>query len=78
MNHPEFVTVFESDTAEEILLLKEKLYHIGIESEQVSEKKTSLGIPVDKTLHKLKVALKDETKAFSVIDQYWQDTAPKD
>lgn len=62
------VSVFESEIEQEILLIKNKLQNIGIES--IIESKY---IPYGTiTTFQIKVYLEDETKAFELIDKWLQ------
>lgn len=62
------VSVFESEIEQEILLIKNKLQNIGIES--IIESKY---IPYSTiTTFQIKVYLEDETKAFELIDKWLQ------
>ncbi len=73
MERPTQVTVFETDRHEEAEFLKNKLKEFGIFSVDEVDNKDALGIPLDGNIIKLKVDLKDEFKAFEIIDQFWKD-----
>lgn len=65
------VSVFESDNAQEIQLMKSKLQEAGIESEVDNAYLSFLTTPTATNIV-LKVNLRDESKAFEVIDNYLQ------
>ncbi|PIE51011.1 MAG: hypothetical protein CSA38_00205 [Flavobacteriales bacterium] len=67
------VVVFESNNATEIELIKSKLKNIGIVAETENSYMSFMSTPTAGNL-KLKVDLKDEQKAFEVIDAYLQET----
>lgn len=66
-------TVFESENSEEVTLVQAELSTVGILSNIEEGKTNSLGIPVENTLYKITVHLKDEVSAFDIIDQYFQE-----
>lgn len=67
------VSVFESDNAQEIQLIKSKLQEAGIESEVENAYLSFLTTPTATNMM-LKVGLQDESKAFEVIDNYLLNT----
>lgn len=66
------VSVFESDNAQEIQLIKSKLQEAGIEGEVENAYLSFLTTPTATNMM-LKVNLQDESKAFEVIDNYLQN-----
>ncbi|MEN2434983.1 DUF2007 domain-containing protein [Weeksellaceae bacterium A-14] len=67
------VVVFESDSPAEIQLIRSKLEAAGIESFRQNGYMTFTTTPTA-TILKLQVNLKDESKAFEIIDAYLQET----
>lgn len=65
------VSVFESEIQQEILLMKSKLQEAEIEC-IVENKYMSFTTTPTATTLQLKVYLKDESKAFKIIDQWLQ------
>ena len=71
MEHNTRVSVFESDNAAEIQLIKSKLEDAQITNEVENNYLTFTTTPTATTL-KVMVDLQDEKKAFAVIDAYLQ------
>lgn len=67
------VSVFESEIPVEIQLIKTKLSDKGIENFTQDNYMTFTTTPTATTL-KVMVDLKDETKAFDIIDDYLQNS----
>ncbi len=67
------VTVFETGNKEDVAFYKEKLDEHQIINFLEEDQKDSYGIPLDATIFKLKVDLKDEQKAFQIIDENWKE-----
>lgn len=68
------VSVFESEIPAEIQLIKTKLSDKGIENFTQDNYMTFTTTPTATTL-KVMVDLKDETKAFDIIDDYLQNSS---
>lgn len=66
------VSVFESDSAQEIQLIKSKLQDAGIESDVENAYLSFLTTPTATNMM-LKVELKNEQNAFDIIDAYLQN-----
>ena len=66
------VTVFESDSAAEVQLMKSKLENVEINTFTENGYMTFTTTPTA-TVLKLQVNLEDEPKAFDIIDAYLQE-----
>ncbi len=66
------VTVFESDSAAEVQLIKSKLENVEINTFTENGYMTFTTTPTA-TVLKLQVNLEDEPKAFDIIDAYLQE-----
>ena len=66
------VSVFEGDKPQEVQLIKSKLEEAGIEAEIDNSYMSFLSTPTATNL-KVKVYLRDEKKAFDVIDHYLKE-----
>lgn len=66
------VSVFESDVQAEIMLIKSKLQEVGIESEVQNKYMMFTTTPTANSLQ-LMVTLKDEAKAFEIIDAWLKE-----
>ena len=67
------VSVFEGDKPQEVQLVKSKLEEAGIEAEIDNSYMTFLSTQTATNL-KVKVDLKDEKKAFDIIDGYLNES----
>lgn len=67
------VSVFESEIPQEIQLVKSKLHEAGIPHWVNDKYMTFTTTPTANTL-KVMVDLKDEKKAFEIIDSWFQET----
>ncbi|NAW52131.1 DUF2007 domain-containing protein [Elizabethkingia argentiflava] len=67
------VSVFEGDNPQEIQLIKAKLEEAGIEADVENSYMSFLSTPTATNLQ-VKVDLKDEKKAFDIIDNYLKET----
>ncbi len=68
------VSVFESDKAAEVQLIKSKLKDAGIDSD-IENGYLSFTTTPTATALKVMVKLEDEQKAFEIIDAYLKSTA---
>ncbi|MGL6037483.1 MAG: DUF2007 domain-containing protein [Soonwooa sp.] len=66
------VSVFESSNQQEIQLIKAKLEAAGIESEVDNSYLSFMSTPTATNMM-LKVDLREESKAFEIIDAYLQE-----
>lgn len=72
MNVTTKVSVFESSNQQELQLVKSKLEAAGIESEVDNSYLSFMSTPTATNMM-LKVDLKEESKAFEIIDAYLQE-----